>query len=286
MEPLSPTGSTGSSLARGGNTSLPRITASKYWIFTWNNFPGSKAPSFLELLDEKCDMYMYQHEVGKEKKTPHYQGVIGLKKKGRPISIFGEISTAIRWKKCLDVPASIRYCSKEDTRVDGPWYKGCDIPDPLIPKKPRRGLKEEDLLDWHKELIEICESETDFRTIHVYIGLVGLEGKSAIGRYLVHKYDALMVCGDAKDMKCAIALRLENCPDREPRICILNIPRARGLKPISWEGLEEIKDATFASSKYKSGMVDLNEPVHLFVFTNHEIPEEVFSEDRVITHYL
>lgn len=66
---------------------------------------------------------MYQLESAPETRTPHYQGVICFKERVR-LSALKKDNPRCHWEPCIDVHASARYCSKEDTRVEGPWTFG------------------------------------------------------------------------------------------------------------------------------------------------------------------
>lgn len=260
----------GSVGSRGGNTKTPRISASMYWFFTFNNI-GSKLLEFIDTLDERCEKYMCQLESG-EKNTEHLQGCIKLETKGRPLEIWKEYKQ-IHWEKTKDIKKAVEYCCKEDTRINGPWMKGWE------PEEEYDCLKPHEFNEWQKELVDIVTGPFERRVIRVYVDLDGGKGKSAIARYLSINHNALIVCGKASDMKFSITNMIKN-NEKEPKICILDLPRS--VEHISWGGLEEIKNGTFNSNKYESGMINLKKPPHVVVFTNHEVPEGIYSNDRLI----
>lgn len=269
---MSDSGSDGSSRRVSGNTKKPRPNASKNWFFTYNNF-GSNKISFQEKLEEICDKYIFQVEVG-EQGTKHLQGCIELKIKGRPLELFKEFK-GIHWEKTKSKNKAVEYCQKEATKEDGPWAKGYKI------NPPPEYLKYEDMKDWQKELVDMCIGPAENRKIHVYVDIIGGSGKSAVARHLVIKHGALLVAGKAADMKSAIASMLK-AGKEEPTILILDIPRS--VEHVSWGGLEEIKNGTFFSQKYESSMVILRKSPHVVVLTNHEIENGTYSEDRIVLH--
>jgi len=101
-----------------GNTSISpacRISASKQWCFTWNNYNGSDVSNFEEIL-KKAGSYVFGYEIG-ESGTPHLQGYVEFNKKLRPLEC-KEFPKQIHWEKksihstrtqCID------YCCKDGT---------------------------------------------------------------------------------------------------------------------------------------------------------------------------
>jgi hypothetical protein len=107
----------------------------KYWAFTWEpNCKRKKIPKEGELIDflnEIGTEGVFQLERGVEKGKLHYQGVITLE--GPRISKTTLLNTfKTRFKNDFGLtisPVSNRvaidkYCTKEETRVSGPYYVG------------------------------------------------------------------------------------------------------------------------------------------------------------------
>lgn len=85
------------------------------WVFTLNN-PSQKLtlPPFAKYL-------VYQLE---KVSTPHYQGYIQLKRQQRLSYLRKWLPTA-HWEPARGLPQQCKdYCTKEDSRVDGPWEFG------------------------------------------------------------------------------------------------------------------------------------------------------------------
>lgn len=117
-------------LATGGGLVLPSTSVqnicpnmsgprSKYWIFTLNNPTDALA---LESFPH-ASYLVYQKEKG-ENGTVHYQGYLETSTRVR----FSQLKSAnerIHWEVRRGTQAqAIEYCTKSDTRLDGPWHLG------------------------------------------------------------------------------------------------------------------------------------------------------------------
>ena len=91
---------------------------------------------------------------------------------------------------------NIDYCSKEDTRQEGPWMKG------WVVKPDYDYLHPEDHTEWMKELTKIVTGPFERRKIRVYVDPKGNAGKSAYARYLCIKHDAVLVGGNKRYEIC------------------------------------------------------------------------------------
>lgn len=99
---------------------------SKYFLFTRHTNHGSlSADEVQAALNEIAQYYIFQKEVCPETQREHLQGYVILKQRCR-------LSTFVRRFKCH---AELRkgshsqaktYCSKEETRVAGPWSGGVE----------------------------------------------------------------------------------------------------------------------------------------------------------------
>ena len=90
------------------------------YMFTWNNF----TEDFKDVIESWGASYAtYQHEVGEEG-TPHIQGYLEMNKKMR-LSAMKKLHPTVHWESRKgNQQQAIDYCSKEDSRVDGPWEFG------------------------------------------------------------------------------------------------------------------------------------------------------------------
>lgn len=99
------------------NTSKIR---SRSWFFTWNN-PSENYEKLLTKYFDKLmkTKYAFQLECG-EKGTLHVQGccrfnnAVGTK-------FQKDLPKQIHWERCRSWKNAIKYCTKEETRVKGPW---------------------------------------------------------------------------------------------------------------------------------------------------------------------
>lgn len=248
---------------KSGNTK--RISASKHWVFTWNNYEQSDIDSLLNL--SGVNKYIFQEEIG-ENKTKHLQGYVCFDKRVRPK---GLLSEKIHWERCRNIKNSIKYCSKEDTRNGKRWIKNIKI------EKEIKVISEDKMYKWQKEIINIVDNEVNDRIIYWYWENIGNVGKTALCKWLCVKKDALVLNGCAKDMMNAI-VNWYNDKGYWPELIVCDIPRSR-MDYISYGGLEKIKDGLFYSGKYEGKMCVMNSP-HMICFGNSKPKEFEMSLDR------
>lgn len=106
----------------------------KRWVFTWNADENDRLIGHQELqnfMNSIVKEGVFQLEKGKETGRRHYQGRFELKgprtgKKQllKQFSQLGSINNlTFDIEKCYN---SSRYCTKEETRLAGPWFTGID----------------------------------------------------------------------------------------------------------------------------------------------------------------
>lgn len=245
-----------------------RPSASLWWCFTWNNFPEN---AIADVKAEKgLDKYAFQHEVG-ENGTHHLQGTLKFKKPSRPQGMW---STKIHWEKTKAPQKSINYCGKDDTQVAGPWFKNCMV---LEDEEEVRTIKREQLYNWQESLVSSVESEPDDRTIEWWWEPNGNVGKSALCKYLHVHHDALICGGKAADVKFAVVAWKQK-HKTWPKIIIWDLVRSQESF-ISWQGIEEVKNGLFLSTKYECAMACYNSP-HVVCMANFAPDESKLSSDR------
>lgn len=109
----------------------PRIGGkSKWWCFTWNNYPDNAVQRIREYLEPISIFGLYQPEIG-ETGTKHLQGAFCLAgKEGRTMAglkarIFGSTSIHLETKSLRSTTEQwVDYCRKESTR-DSTASFGC-----------------------------------------------------------------------------------------------------------------------------------------------------------------
>lgn len=283
-----------------GNTKH-QIPASKYWCFTLHSEPLKEITDQLEqVFNMSCNFYIFSYENGKSGKTPHYQGYIETFEKIRPTEL--KLSKCIHWEKCairkhnLRREYNVRYITKEFGFIwkeiikhlkINIYYKEA-LEDELIkllkkiwpynPKLDIKVLNQDSLYRWQIELLSVLDEDPDDRLIHWYWSDKGNIGKSTFCKYLVIKKNALILSGNATDMKYAIQQYIEKTGNY-PEIICLDIARDTNINKLSYSGFEEVKNGLFFSGKYESGMV-VGNPPHFVVFANKEPSYQKMSLDR------
>lgn len=239
-----------------GNTKT-RVIPGKTWCFTWNNYEEDDIKWLIGNIGN--NKYIFSEEIG-ESGTKHLQGYIKFIKKCRPLECIK--TKKIHWEKCRgSEDDNVKYITKEGGKVYSNFYEELDI------------LKDNELKEWQLDIIEYIKNKPIKREIYWVYDEEGGKGKSELSKYLVAKYNAIVVGGKSADMKYAVM----NC-NPKPKIIIVDLPRS--IENLSYTGIEEIKNGCFASNKYESGMVLMNCP-HIIVFANIKPDERKWSKDRV-----
>ena len=243
-----------------------RESTSKYWCFTFNNYCESDVVELVNVFKSFDLKYIFGEEVGKEG-TPHLQGYIESKK---PIRWSGlRLPNKIHWEKRRGTrEQNLVYCTKEN----GPVHTNMKIPRPI--EMPI-------LTGWQTMLKEtIFAHEPVKRKIYWIWSRSGERGKSSMVRYMAMN-DALVCSGKAADMKYLIVKWKETHGDY-PEHVVFDVPRSME-NFLSYQGIEEIKNGVFASTKYECEMVVMNQP-NVYIFANFppDMNNEVMSQDRFV----
>lgn len=226
-----------------------QISPAKHWCLTWNNYSVDWLEKFHS---SKIEQYVLGREVG-ESGTPHIQGYVKFFKKERPKSVID--SDQIHWEKCRNIANAIAYCQKDGD------YEILGLPRPQVLEI----LAEKDFYPWQAAAMDKMRCFQDNRKIFWIWEAEGNVGKSAFVKHIVHHRDAMICSGKASDMKYLIAKFIKE-KSYTPEIVIFDVPRSN-LQYISFQGIEEIKNGCFASTKYDCEMILMNSP-HLFIFAN------------------
>jgi len=238
-----------------------RANPAKRWCFTLNNYTDSDISAIGSKF--QGSEWIAGFEVG-ENNTPHLQGYVEFSKKIRPMSL--GLSSSIHWEVARgDRKSNIEYCSKDGNLVPGSTLR------------PPRPLPTIDLYGWQLDCRAAMLEEPDNRTINWYWEPDGGMGKSSMVRWCVQNLRCVMCAGKASDMKYMI-VKYEEKNGFFPDIVIFDVPRV-SYDFISYQGIEEIKNGCFASSKFECAMVVMPYP-HVFVFANHPPDTSKMSSDR------
>lgn len=236
-----------------------RICASKNWFFTWNNYPENWLQDFLPKVETNCKLWVFEKEVGNSG-TPHIQGKIQMKTKGRPMETFK--IPEIHWEKSA-VWDGHEYCAKDGTQegVDI-WFGGFE---PVL--KPK-------IYGWQKELADQIPN-LKVRKIYWFWEAEGGKGKSdfMLWMRLTYGKKVLKVGGKGNDIKCAIAMR-----ETKPKYVLVDVSRS-AKDFMSYSALEEVSNGYFFNGKYESGEVIMAKPI-IIVFANQRPDTSTMSADR------
>lgn len=116
---------------------MARVSPSKRWCFTLNNYTDKNVVDLMVHLDSLGADFVIGYEVGASG-TPHLQGCIQRAAKWRPLPLLKQSLGKAHFEKCkgswLD---NVRYCSK-----DGHFSSSFDMEDLLYAKSP---------IDWVEE---------------------------------------------------------------------------------------------------------------------------------------
>jgi len=88
------------------------------WCFTINNPTDDQLPAGWTSVKDA----IWQKEQGASG-TPHLQGFVRFISQQR-LSALKKLDATAHWEVCKDPQSAVKYCSKEDTRIAGPWTIG------------------------------------------------------------------------------------------------------------------------------------------------------------------
>lgn len=245
-----------------GNTEKPpkRISASKRWCFTLNNYTDEEYLTLLHNLDGSS--FIVGKEIG-ESGTPHLQGYVEFKDKRR-MSENKVFNKRIHWEQSKGTrDQNIDYCTKDNDY----FFIGFKI----NKKKQVKILKEEQLYKWQRDIIALIKTEPDDRTIHWFWEPTGNRGKTTFIKYLCQKFNAVPLEGKKNDILYCAAMF-------ESDVYVFDIERSME-DYVSYAALEKIKNGVFMCSKYESKPVIRNCP-HVIIFANFPPDEDELSKDR------
>lgn len=281
------------------------------WCFTLNNYTEEE---YIALCNKECFKYMVVGKEVGEKGTPHLQGYIQLDKKQR-LSFLKKVNRRAHWKIAKGTPEeNYAYCTKEATDDNKPFVHGimkteknkksnetrlnnlyesimqCKTwADVLKIKgvercmsytrevwnnKPLPKMEEPILRPLQNYLKSLLDAPADSRHIYYVYDQKGSVGKTFFATYMAVNHNAFVI-NPAKSAD--IFYMYKNQP-----IIIYDIPRTTDDRFINWGALEKLKDGYMVSGKYDSCIKYRPEHAHVMVFSNHPLPDGVFSDDRMI----
>lgn len=241
-----------------GNTNSQSRTRS--WFFTHNNPSDGAYKDYLDYFDKA----VIQLEEGTQK-TQHLQGY-GYRKNPIKFETLKNKFPLAHWEVVRNKEAAIKYCQKDEGRVDGPWIKGF--------KAPINTIK--NLRPWQKKILNLCQTD---RQIHWYCDQKGGIGKTAFAKWLCINTNTMYVSGKAADCKHGLVEWFKKNEENYNNLrVIFDITRSQEGY-VSYQAIEEIKNGIFFSGKYESGMCIFNNPT-VIIFSNFLPIMERLSLDR------
>lgn len=263
---------------------------SRAWFMTLNNpekYGFNSFQEFIEIFNGlKVKMYAGQYEKGEdtEMKTYQYDNWTGdeepiiIKKSGTihlQFCIYFEnqinwtslvqLCPKIHWETCKSWKKSVIYCTKEDTRIEGPYVKGIQI-DKKIDVKLR---------GWQLQLLKKLDEEPNRRDIYWIHERKGGVGKSLMSVWLHDHRKAIVVSGKCDNIAFALSEKINDFP----KIVIIDVPRSNDQSHLSYSIIEQIKTGMLFSGKYESKSIRFEIP-HVVIFSNREPDINKLSKDR------
>lgn len=250
-----------------GNTRslIPRQNQGKKWIFTYNNYPEDAVETMENRFKELNILYIIGKEIAPTTGTPHLQGYFESEKRIRPTEAL-KLDKKIHYETAKGTrEENLRYCSKDKKYITN-FNLELELENTEL-----EILKDEQLYDWQKEIIEIIKTKPDKRTINWYWEPDGCCGKTEFGKYLAYKYNAIPLEGKKNDILYCAA-------EFQSRLYIWDLERDME-EYISYSALEKIKNGFFMCAKYESKPIIRNNP-HIIVFANFRPDTKRLSKDR------
>jgi hypothetical protein len=287
-----PSGTTGENLT-------PEIMQAMAW-----DIPENEAIRFV----------IYQLEAAATTGQLHYQGYVEFNKPVRHVTAQTLLSMPrpAHFTVCKGTSSqNIAYCSKADTRIDGPWTHGnpktqgkrTDLMDacetlksdglkavaelhPTSFVKYHGGFRELEAhlkkvspivgfepRTWQKKALALFLNPPNDRTIYWVYDPPGGQGKSTLAKFLICNHDAIVLDGKMSDM----AYMLGN-----QKIVIFDVCRSQNDNMNHlYRFAEQLKNGVWTSPKYQSRSVVSQDPRQVIFFSNMTCPDNAFSLDRV-----
>lgn len=263
---------------------LRMIKNTRYWQFTWDsNSSQKKLPNKEKLkkyLNNTTDYCTFQIECGKLKSKLHYQGAFEitgsrLSKKQllqRFEEVFGNVA-GLTLTKARSMKDLVRYSTKEDTRVEGPFYLGKK-------EKFSEEFSDSSLNEWQQSLFDFIIKNQDNKILRdrkiVWVqDLVGNTGKSFFQKWLRIGQKQLV----ARKLPVSSVDRLISAVTKlseqtKVDVYMINLTKTRGSDQ-SYDDLfatlEQIKDGFLVDVLYGKYVESIFDPPIVLVFTNESL---------------
>jgi len=290
---------------------------SQRWCFTINAAPGQSDPLTLDTLEMKAGglmdqlepgVFIYQIERG-DQGTAHVQGYCEFKYQ-KDFSYLKRVNKHAHWEKAKGSRAeNVKYCTKPEGFLRGPWMKGVRLepPDDDEKQDPEQVFAAAGFVPfgWQTQVLGIAKAPVHPRRIHWFWEPTGNVGKTFLCRSLVSSgtwfYGACHGRGSGRDVLYGVARFLgrgseqrerggrprPGVPDPEPPRCdgvLVDVPRS--VIELDMSIVEQLKNGLFFNGKYESQMIMFDAP-HVFIFSNRAPSQAEYgalSRDRWIVY--
>lgn len=245
---------------------------------------SSTRPVLDKWLKENTEEWYYQLEKGGEAGRLHYQILFKMATKSRVTNIVGTRHWDTMREELRSEPGGYlepcstraqeaikKYCSKDDTRVEGPWtskpiYMGSDL---ACMERP---------YPWQKFVLDTIQADPDDRSVYWLFDSVGKKGKSKLTKYLAFNKLAKTI---GVDTASRLASALIQAGPR--RAYVIDIPRTlckdKSITSII-NVIESLKNGQIQDNMYGRNEELFFDPPHVFVLSNYPPPREMLSADR------
>lgn len=243
----------------------------------------------------------WQHE---KKAHDHLQGFIQMKERST-LKTMKKLIPGAHLELCKgSLEDNISYCSKDESRVAGPWTYGEPLkrgsnkrkvmdrynedPDEMKMEDPDLYLRcnarrlemeymksngPERLYTWQEELHQMLTEEPDDRSIIWVYGPEGNEGKSTFAKEMIKRKYFYTPGGKTENILYLYSMDPE-------RSVVFDIPRC-SKDMINYSVIEMIKNGVFSSTKYRPVDIRIVKKRHVVVMCN-EMPDVTkISQDRI-----
>lgn len=227
-------------------------------------------------IKEICKQGTFQLEECQKTGRLHFQGRVSTKKRYRKTEIIKLASTTflrgIHWSPTSNASkGNVDYCTKEHTRVEGPW---CIL---VIERYIPRQIREiKQLRPFQETIVRDCDV-WNTRTINIVYDERGCNGKSVLKGYLRARGIGrpLPPVNDYQDMLAMV------CDIPTSKLYIIDMPRAFKKDRLGgfYAAIETIKDGYAYDKRYQFREKIFDCP-NIWVFTNTLPDFDFMSKDR------
>lgn len=162
----------------------------KRWVFTLNASDSGDLPppeTLMRFLDRIAKPAVFQLEKGETTGRLHYQGRLTLKGerigKKALLALFAENNFPVKnltFQQEIAYNESEIYCTKRDTRIDGPWYVGNEN------EQTKNYIRNMELRQWQKDFLNFIRENQRYLEDRKVILVEDERGGSGKSKLLLH----------------------------------------------------------------------------------------------------